>query len=49
METKTTLELLTLLALLQGGTVDATDVLRRARRGRVPVRRRKARIARTHR
>ena len=49
MESKKTLELLTLIALLQGGTVEAAEVLRRARRGRVPIRRRKARVARTHR
>lgn len=49
MESKKTLELLTLFALLRGGTVDAAEVLRLARRGRVPSRRRQARRVRTHR
>jgi hypothetical protein len=42
MESKKTLELLTLFALLRGGTVDASRMLRRARRLRAPGRRRRA-------
>ncbi len=43
MESKKAVELLALLALIEGGTVDAAEVVRCARRGKVPVRRRKAR------
>jgi hypothetical protein len=42
MESKKTLELLTLFALLRGGTVDASRMLRRARRVRTRGRRRTA-------
>jgi hypothetical protein len=43
METKSELELLALLALIEGGTVEASEVLICARRGKVPVRNRKVR------
>jgi hypothetical protein len=49
MESKKTLELLTLFALLRGGTVDAAEVLRRARRSRVSSRRPRLPPVRIHR
>lgn len=45
MESQKELELLALLALIEGGTLEASDVVPCARRGRVPLRTRKVRKA----